>query len=275
MQQPNKWYRNPRMWVELFALFNLAGLVPDIFLAHSTNFFRHPTEYIPLIFSMVSPIALAPAVVLLARGKLPGWRVLGFAVGWASVLIGVGGLVLHLDSQFFQQWTLASLVYAAPFAAPLAYTGIGFLLIMNRMVDAETMEWSLWVLFLALGGFLGNFIFSVTDHAQNGFYHRTEWIPVVSSALAVGFMTVPLLIRVDRRFLQLCALLMLFQALVGIVGFGLHLRADIYGLGPTLFDRLIYGAPVFAPMLFPDLVVLAGIGLWVLYRRLPGQMKRA
>jgi len=86
------------MWVELFALFNLAGLVPDIFLAHSTNFFRHPTEYIPLIFSMVSPIALAPAVVLLARGKLPGWRVLGFAVGWASVLIGVGGLVLHLDS---------------------------------------------------------------------------------------------------------------------------------------------------------------------------------
>ena len=263
------------MWVELFALFNLAGLVPDIFLAHSTNFFRHPTEYIPLIFSMVSPIALAPAVVLLARGKLPGWRVLGFAVGWASVLIGVGGLVLHLDSQFFQQWTLASLVYAAPFAAPLAYTGIGFLLIMNRMVDAETMEWSLWVLFLALGGFLGNFIFSVTDHAQNGFYHRTEWIPVVSSALAVGFMTVPLLIRVDRRFLQLCALLMLFQALVGIVGFGLHLRADIYGLGPTLFDRLIYGAPVFAPMLFPDLVVLAGIGLWVLYRRLPGQMKRA
>jgi hypothetical protein len=275
MQQPNKWYRNPRMWVELFALFNLAGLVPDIFLAHSTNFFRHPTEYIPLIFSMVSPIALAPAVVLLARGKLPGWRVLGFAVGWASVLIGVGGLVLHLDSQFFQQWTLASLVYAAPFAAPLAYTGIGFLLIMNRMVDAETMEWSLWVLFLALGGFLGNFIFSVTDHAQNGFYHRTEWIPVVSSALAVGFMTVPLLIRVDRRFLQLCALLMLFQALVGIVGFGLHLRADIYGLGPTLFDRLIYGAPVFAPMLFPDLVVLAGIGLWVLYRRLPGQMKQA
>src|SRR5690242_65790 len=136
MQPPIKWYYSPRMWLELFALFNLAGLVPDIFLAHSTNFFRHRTEYIPLIFSMISPIALIPAVVLLAKGKLRWWKILGYVVGWTSVLIGVAGLVLHLRSQFFQLWTLASLVYAAPFAAPLAYTGIGFLLIMNRMVDA-------------------------------------------------------------------------------------------------------------------------------------------
>src|SRR5689334_1836662 len=115
MQPAIKWYRSPRMWIELFALFNLAGLVPDIFLAHSTNFFRHRTEYIPLIFSMISPIALVPAVVLLAKGKLRGWRILGYIVGWISVLIGAVGLVLHLQSQFFQLWTLASLVYAAPF----------------------------------------------------------------------------------------------------------------------------------------------------------------
>jgi hypothetical protein len=255
------------MWVELFALFNLAGLAPDIFLAHSTNFFHHKTEYIPLIFSIVSPVVMLPTVIQLARRKLRGWRVLGYSVGWASVLIGVVGLVLHLQSQFFQRSTLASLVYAAPFAAPLAYTGIGFLLIMNRMVDEQEIEWPLWVIFLALGGFAGNFIFSVTDHAQNGFYHRTEWIPVCSSALAVGFMIPPLIIRVNRGFLHLCALLMLVQAAVGLVGFGLHLRADIYGVGPTFFDRVVYGAPIFAPMLFPDLVILAGIGLWVLYQR--------
>jgi hypothetical protein len=207
--------------------------------------------------------------MLLARGKLRSWRTIGYIVGWGSVLIGVVGLVLHLESQFFQQWTLASLVYAAPFAAPLAYTGIGMLLIMNRMTDAEGMEWPLWVIFLALGGFVGNFIFSVTDHAQNGFYHRSEWIPVCSSALAVGFMLVPLLIPVSRGFLRLCALLMLVQAAVGLLGFALHLRADIYGVGPSFFDRVVYGAPVFAPMLFPDLVALAGIGLWVLYQRLP------
>jgi hypothetical protein len=255
------------MWIELFALFNLAGLAPDIFLAHSTNFFHHKSEYIPLIFSIVSPAMMLQAVILLARGKLRGWRILGYIVGWASVLIGVVGLVLHLQSQFFQRSTLASLVYAAPFAAPLAYTGIGFLLIMNRMVDPEEAQWPLWVIFLAWGGFVGNFIFSVTDHAQNGFYHRTEWIPVFSSGLAVGFMIVPLIVRLNRGFLRLCALLMLVQAAVGIVGSALHLRADIYGVGPTFFDRVVYGAPIFAPMLFPDLVILAGIGLWVLYRR--------
>src|SRR4051812_44086825 len=126
MQSVVKWYQSPRMWVELFALFNLAGLAPDIFLAHSTNFFRHRTEYIPLVFSIISPILLTPAAVLLARGKLDWWRKLGYVVGSGSIVIGVAGLVLHLKSQFFQQWTLASLVYAAPFAAPLAYTGIGF-----------------------------------------------------------------------------------------------------------------------------------------------------
>ncbi|MGH9615017.1 MAG: hypothetical protein ACRD4P_18285 [Bryobacteraceae bacterium] len=255
--------------MELFALFNLGGLAPDIFLAHSTNFFRHGTEYIPLGFSLVSPLILLPAVVLLARGQLPWWRWLGYIVGWGSVLIGITGLVWHLESQFFQRWTLASLVYAAPFAAPLAYTGIGLLLIMNRMVAEDSAEWPLWVIFLALGGFVGNFIFSVTDHAQNGFYHHTEWIPVASSALAVGFMIVPLTMKVGRSYLRWCVLLMLMQAVVGLLGFALHLHADIYGVGPTFFDRVVYGAPVFAPMLFPDLVILALIGLWVFYDRMP------
>jgi hypothetical protein len=269
MEKPSKWYREPRMWVELFALSNLAGLAPDIFLAHSTNFFRRPSEYVPLIFSIVAPVLLIPAIISLVRQKHEWWRLLGHIVGWTSVIVGITGLVLHLESQFFQQWTLASLVYAAPFAAPLAYTGIGLLLIMNRMVDPAKIEWPLWVIFLALGGFIGNFIFSATDHAQNGFFHVTEWIPVASSGLAVGFMIVPLLVRVDRAFVRICAGVMAVQAVVGLVGFGLHFHADWHGVGETLFDRIVYGAPIFAPMLFPDLVILAAIGLWVLYVRLP------
>src|SRR5437588_240426 len=84
--------------------------------------------------------------------------------------------------------TVFGLVNAAPFAAPLAYTGLGLLLLMNRMVPADTPEWPRWVLLLALGGFFGNFLFSLTDHAQNAFHSWTEWIPVVSSALTVGFL---------------------------------------------------------------------------------------
>jgi hypothetical protein len=264
-----QWYRSPRLWVELFVLFNLAGLAPDIFLAHSTNSFHARTEYIPLIFSLAAPVLLLLAIWSLAQSRLLPWRVLGHLVGWTSVVIGITGLILHLQSQFFQQWTLASLVYTAPFAAPLAYTGIGLLLIMNRMVDCETMDWPLWVIFLALGGFVGNFIFSLTDHAQNGFYRSIEWIPVISSALAIGFLLMPLVMRVNRAYLRLCAAVMVLQVVVGTVGFVLHVNADLHAIGPTLFDRVVHGAPVFAPLLFPNLALLAGIGMWVLHQRLP------
>jgi len=201
-------------------------------------------------------------VVLLAKGKLRWWKILGYVVGWLAVLIGVGGLVLHLKSQFFQLWTLASLVYAAPFAAPLAYTGIGFLLIMNRMVDAETMEWAEWVLFMALGGFVGNFTFSLADHAANGFFSVFEWVPVIASAIAIGFLTVPLLMRVNRRYVDLCAAILLLEAGVGLWGFVLHTAANLRGPSIHAFDNFIYGAPPMAPLLFPNLMLLGIIGLW-------------
>ena len=114
------------------------------------------------------------------------------------MLIGLAGVILHLDSQFFFERTIRSLTYAAPFAAPLAYTGLGLLLIANRLVDPQSPEWAQWVLLLALGGFAGNFVFSLTDHALNGFFNPLEWLPVVSSAFAVGFLAVPFLMAVTR-----------------------------------------------------------------------------
>ena len=267
----NNWLRRPRTWIEIFVLFNLGGLAPDIFLAHSVNAFHSRAEYTPLIFSLVAPMLLVPALWALATGRLVLWRWLGFVVGGTAVLIGITGLVLHLQSQFFQAWTLASLVYAAPFAAPLAYTGLGSLLIMNRMVADKETEWAQWVVFFALGGFVGNFIFSITDHAQNGFFHRTEWIPVISSAVAVGFLIVPLVLKVDRPFLRLCGLVMLVQVAVGALGFTFHALADWRKVGENLFLRIVHGTPIFAPTLFCDLAVLAGIGLWVLGRKHPAK----
>lgn len=265
----NNWLRRPRTWIEVFVLFNLGGLAPDIFLAHSVNVFHSRAEYTPLIFSLAAPALLLPALWALATERLALWRGLGFLVGGTAVLIGITGLVLHLQSQFFQQWTLASLVYAAPFAAPLAYTGLGSLLIMNRMVADEETEWAQWVIFFALGGFAGNFIFSTTDHAQNGFFHRTEWIPVISSGVAVGFLIMPLVMKTDRAFLRLCGFVMLAQAAVGALGFGFHALADWHKAGENWFLRLVHGAPIFAPTLFCDLAVLAGIGLWGLSRERP------
>lgn len=261
---------NAQWLVEAFALVNLAFLSADIYLAHSVNHFHHPAEYIPLYFSMIAPVVLLAALAAFRPGnKNAAWRDLGLFVGWAAILVGCAGVLLHLESQFFIKSTLKSLVYAAPFAAPLAYTGIGLLLLMNRLVDPESTEWAYWVLLLALGGFLGNFVFSVTDHAQNGFYHATEWIPVFSSALAIGFLLAPFLVSVERRFLRLCVYVLLLQAAVGVLGFALHTSANLEGLSSSMFENFVYGAPAMAPLLFPNLVLLALIGLWKLWQRLP------
>ena len=260
-----RWARDTQLWVELFATTNLAILAADIYIAHSVNHFQKAAEYIPLYFSLVAPVVLAVVIGLrwVWRFEAP-WRDVGYMIGWLSVLVGLGGVLYHLESRFFLDRTLKSLTYAAPFAAPLAYTGLGFLLLVNRMVGARTAEWARWVILLALGGFFGNFVLSLTDHASNGFFAKTEWIPVISSALATGFLIIPLVLTVTRRFMDVCLIVMLTQAFVGVLGFWFHVQANLVEPGHSIFDKLVNGAPPLAPLLFPNLVGLALIGMWAL-----------
>lgn len=260
------WWASPEILVELFAITNLGFLTFDIYLAHSVNQFRNPAEFIPLIFSASAPLLLILA--LSVRHRWPAvWKYAGHLVGWAAVLVGLSGVIFHLQSHFFYERTLRSLTYSAPFAAPLAYTGLGFLLLLNRMVDAETLEWAQWVLLLVLGGFVGNFIFSLTDHAENGFFRSLEWVPVIASAFAVGFLVVPLVMRVLRRYIRLCAAVLLLEGGVGLWGFALHVGANLRGPSIHAFDNFIYGAPPLAPLLFPNLMALGFIALWQLGTR--------
>jgi hypothetical protein len=260
-----RWARDPQLWVELFVTANLAILAGDIYIAHSVNHFQKAAEYIPLYFSLAAPLVLALIMCLrwIWEFEAP-WRDVGHMIGWLSVLVGLGGVLFHLESRFFLDRTLKSLTYAAPFAAPLAYTGLGFLLLMNRMVGARTAEWARWVILLALGGFFGNFVLSLTDHASNGFFAKTEWIPVISSALATGFLIIPLVLTVTRRFMDVCLIVMLTQAFVGVLGFWFHVQANLVEPGHNIFDKLVNGAPPMAPLLFPNLVGLALIGMWAL-----------
>jgi len=265
-----RWARDPQLWVEAFVTANLAILAADIYIAHSVNHFQKAAEYIPLYFSIGAPVVLGILIALRWIGQYQSpWRDVGYLIGGLSVLVGLGGVLYHLESRFFLDRTLKSLTYAAPFAAPLAYTGLGFLLLMNRMVAARSAEWARWVILLALGGFFGNFVLSLTDHASNGFFVRTEWIPVVSSAFATGFLLIPLAIAVTRRFLDICLVVMLGQAFVGILGFWFHMRANLIEPGSGIFDKLVNGAPPMAPLLFPNLVGLALIGLWAMIPHLP------
>lgn len=258
-----RWWAQPELWVEAFTLVNLGFLTFDIYLAHSVNQFRNRAEYIPLLFSATTPLFLLIALSQRKRRRI-AWKILGHVVGWAAIVVGLTGVILHLESSFFYERTIRSLTYSAPFAAPLAYTGLGFLLVMNRMVDSDSVEWAQWILLFTMGGYLGNFVFSLADHAANGFFFRVEWVPVIASALAVGFLSVPLFTRVSRLFIDISALVLVLEAGIGLWGFVLHTMGNLEGPSIHAFDNFIYGAPPMAPLLFPNLMVLGIIGLWQL-----------
>jgi hypothetical protein len=261
----NRWAGAHDLWLEVFLLFNFACLTGDILLAHSENSFRNRAEYIPLWFSGGAALLLLFGLFSRIKSQsLALWKWTGYGVGWISVAVGIAGVAYHLESSFFYERTLRSLTYAAPFAAPLAYVGLGCLLLMNRMVPFPTKEWAKWTLLLTLGGFAGNFALSLSDHAVNGFYHWTEWIPVFCCALAVGFLILLFSGEESARFSKLCASVLALQILVGVAGFFLHGLADLRGPSASLVQNVIHGAPPFAPMLLPNLALLGLLGLLAL-----------
>ena len=247
------------MWVDAFALVNLAFLTLDIYLAHSVNQFRSPAEYVPLYFSAGRPVVLLVALVLApSRAR---WRC------WGSWSAGCRGGRRDRRGPAPGQPLLPGADHSKPglrgpvrrpaglhrgrVAAPHEPNG-GFEFGGVAAVGAA----------FALGGFVGNFVFSLTDHAENGFFNPLEWVSVVASALAVGFLTVPLMKQVSRQFVDLCGAVLLFESIIGIWGFLLHARGNLIGPSVHAWDNFIYGAPPMAPLLFPNLMVLGMIAVW-------------
>lgn len=133
---------------------------------------------------------------------------------------------------------------------------------MNRSVPSEKLEWGKWLIFFGLGGFVGNFVLALLDHAQNGFFLKAEWIPVISSTIAIGFLLVTFLGKVSRRFLEFTLAVLALQMIVGSIGFYFHGMAVSSGADSSFFLNLISAAPIFAPLLFVNLAFLSGVGIW-------------
>jgi hypothetical protein len=123
------------------------------------------------------------------------------------------------------------------------------------------------VLFLAAAGFAGNLGLSLLDHAQNGFYDRAEWLPVLGAAFGTSFLFCVVARPESVTLRRATAWVMGAEAALGFVGFALHLRSDLLlRPGADLRERLVYGAPAFAPLLFTNLAGLAALGLWAIER---------
>ena len=250
--------------LDIFIIANLAFLALDVFIAHSVNAFAHPAEWIPFYFALGASVLLT--IIRLGRTRL--WKnYCCLAIGTSAICIGISGMFFHLGSEFFSILTLKNIVYTAPFVAPLAFTGIGLLLIMNRMISDIDLEWSQWIVFLAWIGWCGNFVLSVFDHAQNGFFNPSEWIPVFASAFAVGCLGTLFLVSPQPIFFRFCIIVLVINFIVGVAGFFLHLTADLQAPGVTQIDKFLYGAPIFAPLLFPNLSILAVLGVWTMFSK--------
>lgn len=252
----------PRRAVQMFVAANIGFLGIDIVIAHLANDFARRVEWAPIVFSALATPLLLPGALGSTR---PVFRHVDRLVAIGAILVGVIGMVLHLESGFFEKQTLHDLVYSAPFVAPLSYVGVGLLLLLIHTADSKTPAFGGWILLLALGGFAGNLLLSLLDHAQNGFFRVTEWIPVAAAAYAVAFLAVAVARApaIAPRLFRACVIVMVLQILVGVAGAALHVVANLGEHAMTsLRDRFVFGAPAFAPLLFANLALLAIIGLW-------------
>lgn len=247
--------------LHIFIIINLSFLTIDIFIAHSINNFSNLAEWIPFYFSLTSPIFLIIELGKNWFNKNRKAQLISIIIGIISIIIGISGFIWHLHGSFFVYYTLKSLVYTAPFIAPLSYAGLGALLLMNCMVDQKSKEWSEWLILLGCGGFFGNFILSLSDHSQNGFFIVYEWIPVISSAIAVSFLVVTLIIKDSVQFINISIFVMIFQIIIGLWGFYFHYMTVLHGNETGYFEKVVYNAPIFAPLLFINLAVLSLFGL--------------
>ena len=249
--------------IEWFVLANLAFLGLDILIAHQENAFRDPVEWVPVVFSAIAALVLLPGALHAGPPRLA--RTLDLGVASTAIVVGVVGMAFHLSGAFFADRTLASLVYSAPFIAPLSYVGVGLLLLLVRLEGTGSRQTGPWTLFLALGGFVGNLALSLLDHAQNGFFDPLEWVPVVAAAFACSFFGVAL-VTAERALLRVCMGVCALEGVVGLAGFVLHVRQDLHGSAASLAERFVHGAPAFAPLLFTNLAALAAVGIWAMMR---------
>lgn len=253
---------SPRRAARLFVVSNIAFLGVDIVIAHLANVFAHRLEWAPVVFSAVATPLLLPGAF---GSERPIVRTIDRIVAALAIMVGVVGMVFHLESGFFASQTLRDLVYSAPFVAPLSYVGVGLLLLLVHSEEATGEGFGAWILFLALGGFGGNLALSLLDHAQNGFFHPTEWIPVAASAFAVAFLVLALTAsgQRDPLFRRAIVGVMAVQVAVGVLGAVLHTEANLRHSAMSSFqDRFVFGAPAFAPLLCANLALLALIGVW-------------
>lgn len=248
-----------------YLFLNYAIVFVDVLIAHAENGFIPVYEWIPVIYS---PLAALAALLLLIVPR-PGWRQwIYFVMMFAGVVIGIMGFGFHLQgASAGNTVSLAGLINTNPVFAPLAFFALGSIGLITGLDDKPDnrkfgftnktrrliLATSFWFFATALVAFF--------DHAQTGFANVYTWVPVYTGIFTGMVLLLQAYSRHEKGLSILYLVTIALSIVVGLMGFAMHLTADLAGRGAIIWARLFYSAPFLTPLLFTDLGIWAGLVL--------------
>jgi hypothetical protein len=256
----------------LFVGINLMFTGIDVALAHSINQYIPVYEWIPIIYFPFGALSCIYLVFKIRPGK---WSsITHILLMLLGVLVGIIGTAFHanavLNPAGYLTWSWV--VFGSPILAPLAFSGISLLGLYAITNEVDNQPGKLEIngigifnapisrdrhfLWLVALGFAASTLTSIIDHAQYG-YTFYKLIAIIFGLFA---SSVIISLCVSKRWSKGDELVyfwtMIAAIIVGILGFGFHLSADLAGTGVLSLERILAFAPVLAPLLFSDLGLL-------------------
>jgi hypothetical protein len=237
--------------VLIFCALNFFLIAVDIQLAHQISNVRYDIASTAPMMSAVAGLVVVIASAF--AGRFPRLSVnLNRMAASLGIILGLSGGWFHI-AKFLELKTVSSLVYSAPFAAPLILCGIALVVMSASEPSLSEPTRKRFSSLLVSGFFAGNFVLALLDHAQNGFYHPAEWLPVAVSAFGAAVWLGSAI--ADHPLLgRLIIFAGVVSGLVGLLGLWFHV-APLLPLG-SMSDAVLQRVPLTAPMLMLDAWIL-------------------
>lgn len=246
----------------------------DIYLAHLINGQIKPAEWIPIIFGLVAGVLLLLAGLIAFRNR-PLATIMANIVFVGSIIVGLMGAYFHLVRANLIAGSAPAgeavglLIWAPPFLGPLFFTLNGVLgisaawmedptdsgrlrLLGGRTVQMPYSKTRAYFLIIAIG-ILATVISSVLDHARSQFENPWVWIPTIGGIFAcVVTVVMGVLERPSREDIAVYVATMILMAVIGVVGFLLHINTNLVSQNNIVIERFIRGSPLLGPLVFAN-----------------------
>ncbi|MBN1477114.1 hypothetical protein JXA47_10205 [Candidatus Sumerlaeota bacterium] len=264
-----------------FVAMNFGFLGLDTLLAHWMDRTIKLYEWIPIIHG---PIAGALVLIFLLRSHPTRFEVILYLMVLISALVvGALGTAFHwqrallvreMEPVGFLQW----LIFAPPAAGPMAFGGVALIGLMAALHEEPrgSGQMSLWgmvrlvapisktrqLLWLVGLGYVAAEASAILDHARSQYENPAVWLAIVPGAFATAVTLAMACKRSPNHSDHVIYIwTQLMMVLVGLLGLGMHLSADMTPTGELSAERLINFAPVFAPLLFTNMAILGLIAV--------------